>query len=72
VVEQRDGDTQGELASAKQLLAVTGATGSRPKIAGVGREVAPCGWMKFAIITKMPLEKNSQITLNFSIEVENL
>jgi hypothetical protein len=31
-----------------------------------------CGWMKFAIITKMPLEKNFQITLNFSIEVENL
>jgi hypothetical protein len=67
VFDQRDGDTRGDLANARQQLAVAGTTRSRLKVAGVGREVAPCGLMKFTKITEMPLEKIYQITLNFSI-----
>jgi hypothetical protein len=40
----------------KWLLAIAGAPGSRLKVAGVGREVAPCGWMDVDIFTKMPLD----------------
>jgi hypothetical protein len=45
----------------KQLLAVEGAPGSRLKLAGVGREVAPCRWLNVDNITKMSLKINPKL-----------
>jgi hypothetical protein len=39
----------------KPELAVKGTPGRCSKLAGVGREVSPCCWPKFNLITKMPL-----------------
>jgi hypothetical protein len=51
--------------SLKPTLAVEGAPRRHSKLAGVGREVAPCGWPKFEIITEMPLAKFFKLLSNF-------
>jgi hypothetical protein len=53
---RREGDTRNGPAMPKRLLVIAGTPGSRPKVAGVGREVAPCGWMDVDIFMKMPLD----------------
>jgi hypothetical protein len=44
VTDRREGDTRVEPTMPKRPLAVAGAPGRRSKLAGVGQEVAPCGW----------------------------
>jgi hypothetical protein len=53
---QRGSDTRWATAHAEQEVATAGAPKSRPKAAGIGREVAPCRWSDFKLITKMPLK----------------
>jgi hypothetical protein len=52
---RRGDDTRVELTMTRWSLDVAGAPGRRSKIAGVGREVAPCVWLNFEKIMKMPL-----------------
>jgi hypothetical protein len=50
---RREGDTRGEPTMTRRSRNVAGAPGRKSKIAGVGREVASYGWLKFEIIIEM-------------------